>query len=212
MRYQSSAIPENEVPRAAVPLLQHALDTYASEINKVYETWASFFDADLDYRPHPKSSTVREVMHHELLSQRRFFAEFLGSPEPPPGQVLPAGGYGARLVELARPRLAFLARQQESWWLERVPFFDVERQRVWIFWRRVLHTAHHRTQLTVYLRLLGKPVPAIYGPTADVAWEGADPTRTVEAAGRGATAPNAPPAVGTNPEPPASKSPGGSSR
>jgi hypothetical protein len=38
--------------------------------------------------------------------------------------------------------------------------------------------------LTVYLRLLDKPVPAIYGPTADVAWEGADPTLTVEAAGR----------------------------
>lgn len=29
------------------------------------------------------------------------------------------------------------------------------------------HLAHHRGQLTVYLRLLGVPVPSIYGPTAD---------------------------------------------
>ena len=29
------------------------------------------------------------------------------------------------------------------------------------------HLAHHRGQLTVYLRLNGVPVPSIYGPTAD---------------------------------------------
>lgn len=29
------------------------------------------------------------------------------------------------------------------------------------------HLAHHRGQLTVYLRLLGASVPAIYGPSAD---------------------------------------------
>jgi uncharacterized damage-inducible protein DinB len=29
------------------------------------------------------------------------------------------------------------------------------------------HLAHHRGQLTVYLRLLDQPVPAIYGPSAD---------------------------------------------
>jgi uncharacterized damage-inducible protein DinB len=29
------------------------------------------------------------------------------------------------------------------------------------------HMAHHRGQLTVYLRLCGQKVPAIYGPSAD---------------------------------------------
>jgi uncharacterized damage-inducible protein DinB len=29
------------------------------------------------------------------------------------------------------------------------------------------HLAHHRGQLTVYLRMLNQPVPAIYGPSAD---------------------------------------------
>lgn len=29
------------------------------------------------------------------------------------------------------------------------------------------HWAHHRGQMTVYLRLMGQPVPALYGPSAD---------------------------------------------
>lgn len=29
------------------------------------------------------------------------------------------------------------------------------------------HSIHHRAQLTVYFRLLGVPVPALYGPSAD---------------------------------------------
>ncbi len=92
--------------------------------------------------------------------------------------------FAERMRQLALPRLAFMAPRDEAWWLERVPFFDVERERIWVFWRRVLHTAHHRTQLTVYLRLLERSVPATYGPTADVTWAGADPTLTEEAAGR----------------------------
>jgi uncharacterized damage-inducible protein DinB len=189
MTYTHSAIRESEVPRAALPHWQHTVDTYASELNKVCGTWAGFTDADLDFRPHPKSATVREIMRHELLSERRFFGEFLQLPERAAAEVLPAEdavtAFAARLAEMARPRLEFLARQDDCWWLATVPFFDVSRQRIWIFWRRVLHTAHHRTQLTVYLRLLDKPVPAIYGPSADASWRGADPTATVEAAGRG---------------------------
>jgi hypothetical protein len=102
--------------------------------------------------------------------------------------VLPKGetpeDYCKRMCELAVPRLAFLARQDQAWWLEPAPFFDVVRQRIWIFWRRVLHTCHHRTQLTVYLRMMEQPVTSTYGPTADVTWSGADPTQSVEAAGR----------------------------
>jgi len=36
----------------------------------------------------------------------------------------------------------------------------------------ISHIVHHRAQLSVYLRLLGIPVPGIYGPSAD---EGARP-------------------------------------
>lgn len=188
MTYPYRVLGDADVPRAVVPLLQHCIDTYASETNKVASVWAHFDDADLDYRPHARASTVGDVMKHQLLSERRFFAEFLGTPEPDAGAVLPAApsvhGYVSRFVELARPRLPVLAGCAEGWWLEPVPFFDVVRERTWVFWRRVLHTAHHRAQLGTYLRVMGRTVPPVYGPTADVTWSGADPTVTVDAAAR----------------------------
>ena len=188
MTYSYSAIPDSAIPRASQPVLQHLLDTYASETNKVVSTWLEFSAEQLSFRPDPRSSAVEDILKHQLLSERRFFGEFLGLPEPPAGQVLPEvetpEEYARRLGELALPRLGFLAERDGSWWLEVVPFFDVRRERIWVFWRRVLHTAHHRTQLTVYLRLLGKSVPPTYGPTADVTWEGADPTRSIGAASR----------------------------
>jgi uncharacterized damage-inducible protein DinB len=188
VKYSYTAIPEAEVPRASNGLFQHLLDTYASESNKVISTWHVLHEADLDFKPHSRSSSVRDILKHQLLSERRFFGEFLGTPEPAPDQVLPAEltleTASERFVQLVKIRLEFFARQDAAWWMTVVPFFDVQRQRIWIFWRRVLHTAHHRTQLTVYLRLLGRDVPSTYGPTADMKWEGADPTNTVEAAGR----------------------------
>jgi uncharacterized damage-inducible protein DinB len=188
MTYANTAIPDRDIPAAREPLFQHVLDTYASETNNVASVWSAFEDADLAYRPHPRSSSVGDILKHQLLSERRFFAEFLGAPEPAPGDVLPdpltTRSARERLVMLARPRLGFLAAQPATWWTSRVGFFDVERERGWIVWRRVLHTAHHRTQLTVYLRMLERAVPPTYGPTADVRWDGADPTTTVDAAGR----------------------------
>jgi uncharacterized damage-inducible protein DinB len=189
MQYEYTAIPEAQVPRAANPVFQHLLDTYASETNKVVSLWRLFSNDDMAFKPAERSSTVLDIMKHQLLSERRFFAEFIGlGGEPEAGAVLPQAltpaGFCTRNEELCRPRLERMANRDQKWWLEVVPFFDVERQRIWVFWRRVLHTTHHRTQLSVYLRLLGKPVPSSYGPTADVTWKGADPTRSVEAAGR----------------------------
>jgi uncharacterized damage-inducible protein DinB len=188
MHYPYSAIPESAIPRARNPLLQHVVDTYASEINKVVSVWMAFSDADLDYRPHDRSKTVEENFKHQLLSERRFFGELLALAEPSAAEIAnidrTISGYRDRLVGLSAPRLTALASADPDWWLQRVPFFDVERERIWIFWRRVLHTAHHRTQLTVYLRLLNRPVPPVYGPTADVTWTGADPTNSVDAASR----------------------------
>jgi len=188
MRYAYVAIPDERIPRASDPAFQHMLDTYVSETNKVVSVWREFRDSDLGFRPHPRSTTVGDIFKHQLLSERRFFGEFIGAHEPAPAEVLPAemsvASATERLVQLATARLDFLAQQRAEWWVVRVPFFEVERERIWIFWRRVLHTAHHRTQLTVFLRMMDRRVPPTYGPTADVQWDGADPTNSVSAAGR----------------------------
>jgi hypothetical protein len=41
----------------------------------------------------------------------------------------------------------------------------------------LIATWHHRTQLTVYLRMLNKPVPSVYGPTSDQTFTGPTPPR-----------------------------------
>ena len=189
MQYEYTAIPDSQVPRAANPVFQHLLDTYASETSKVITVWRQFAPEDMPFKSAARSASVGDIMKHQLLSERRFFAEFIGlEGEPAAATLLPQeltpAGFCVRNEELCRPRLARMADKNEQWWLEVVPFFDVQRQRIWVFWRRLLHTAHHRTQLSVNLRLLGKPVPPSYGPTADFTWTGADPTRSVEAAAR----------------------------
>jgi uncharacterized damage-inducible protein DinB len=210
MEYAVHAIDEREIPRAAAPIFQHLVDTYVSETNKTASLWRELRDDQLDFRPHPRSSSVRGILAHQILSERRFFAEFLGFDEPPADTLLPAGerpGVGAyveRYVALARPRVGRIAAEEEAYWLAEAPFFDVRRERIWVFWRRVLHTAHHRAQVGVALRLLEDTVPATYGPTADVTWRGADPTTSVAAAGRGAgvailEGPGAPAPTGPSP-------------
>jgi uncharacterized damage-inducible protein DinB len=188
MRYERSDISASEIPRAVTATFQHAVEIYAGETNKTASVWRVFEDSDLPWRPHQRSSTIAEIMRHQLLSERRFFAEFLGHAEPAARDIVPAEekveAFAGRLVELARNRLGWLAWQSETDWVRPARFFDVERERIWIFWRRVLHSAHHRTQLTVYTRLLDKVVPPTYGPTADVSWAGADPTLSAEAAER----------------------------
>jgi len=66
-----------------------------------------------------------------------------------------------------------------EWWGGATRFFDVERSRAWVFLRRITHSAHHRGQLTVLLRLLGRPVYSTYGPTADTGGLFADHAPTV---------------------------------
>lgn len=170
------------------PMLTHVLDTYRSETAKTNSVWRRFEGLDLEYAPHNRSTSVRGIFEHQLLSERRFFAEFLGLNETVPAGILPEAHsvetFASRLVELAEARIPQLESKPDGWWLEEVPFFDVRRQRIWILWRRILHSAHHRTQLTVYLRLLDQAVPSTYGPTKDETWKGADPTNTIEAAGR----------------------------
>jgi len=193
MNYEFIAIPDQDVPQANDPLFQHLVITYASETNKTASMWKAIPNDLLDFKPHEKVNTIRAILIHQILSERRFFAHFVGIQEPPVEQLLPPGetpsvqAYLDRYIMLAKLRLPQLAEANAEWWLTDMPFFGgLQRQRIWTFWRRILHTCHHRTQVQTWLRLAGQHVPAIYGPSADVKWDEADPTYSVEAADRGA--------------------------
>ena len=192
MHYDYVAIPDADLPQAVDPMFQHVVQTYASETNKTVSMWRAVPDDLLDFKPHEKTNPIRTIMVHQLLSERRFFAQFVGTEEPPVEELLPAGekptvaAYIEKYVWLAKRRLPQFANGTTAWWLEPRPFFGgLLRERIWVFWRRVLHTCHHRTQVQTWLRLAGQQVPPIYGPSGDVKWDDADPTYSVEAARRG---------------------------
>jgi uncharacterized damage-inducible protein DinB len=206
MHYTFTAISGSETPRAAEPVWQHVVDTYVSECNKTASMWRAVPDDCLEFRPHEKVNTIRAIFEHQLLSERRFFAEFVGIEEPPTDQLLPQADIGClgqrqqptpqprvsdyidKYIHLSKLRLPQLAAGTTEWWLTERPFFDgLTRQRIWIFWRRVLHTCHHRTQVQSWLRLAGQHVPAIYGPSGDEKSAADDPTYSVAAASRGAS-------------------------
>ncbi len=188
MGYSTISIPDSKIPPAISPQFQHLLDTYVSETNKVASVWGKFTLDDLSFKPHPRSSSVLEILKHQLLSERRFFGEFLDSPEPAPAQILLAqetpGDFASRLVELAVPRLNFLAAKEEPWWLEKVCFFDVERERIWIFWResciQPIIERNSRFTCGCWRRMSLRPMdrPPMFH------LEGADPTNSIDAAGR----------------------------
>jgi hypothetical protein len=64
-------------------------------------------------------------------------------------------------------RLAMLQEMDSAWWEVDTPFFDTRRSRAWIMVRRIAHTAHHRAEQTMLLRLLGRAVYSVYGPSVD---------------------------------------------
>src|ERR1043165_7783142 len=136
MHYDFIAIPGAEVPQAVEPIFQHVVTTYASEANKTVSMWRAVPDDLLDFRPHEKTNSIRTIFAHQLLSERRFFAQFVGTDEPaveallPAGEMPPGPAYISKYVWLAKRRLPQLARGTAGWWLERRPFFGgLERER-----------------------------------------------------------------------------------
>jgi hypothetical protein len=53
--------------------------------------WRTVPDDLLDFKPHEKTNSIRIILVHQLLSERPFFAQFVGTEEPPVEELLPPG-------------------------------------------------------------------------------------------------------------------------
>jgi uncharacterized damage-inducible protein DinB len=148
------------------------VETYASERVKTLNVWAMFADDDMNVRPHPRLNrdrTPREHMVHQCMSEDKWFSGMFGidvSAPPLPLQETRLG-FIQRYAEDSDKRLARLEQTDEAWWAETVAFFDTRHTRAWIMVRRIAHTAHHRAEQTTLLRLLGRQVHSVYGPSVD---------------------------------------------
>jgi uncharacterized damage-inducible protein DinB len=142
---------------------------YETERLKTLSVWSCFHDDDLRFRPAPRARTPLEHMVHQCISEDGWMRNMLGIEIDLP--ALPAQeerlAFLHHYAEASGARQELLAGKPADWWAGDTKFFDVERSRAWVFLRRLTHSAHHRGQLTVYLRLLDRPVYSTYGPTAD---------------------------------------------
>jgi len=145
------------------------VETYGTERIKTLSVWSHFADQELVFRPEPRARTPREHMVHQCAGEDLWMRTMLGidlgeAPLPPEETRL---AFLRQYAGASERRLRQLAAKPDAWFEESTRFFDVERTRAWVLVRRIAHTAHHRGQLTTYLRLLGHDLFSTYGPTAD---------------------------------------------
>jgi uncharacterized damage-inducible protein DinB len=148
------------------------IDTYETERIKTLGTWSTFKDEDLSVRPHPGDKRGRnalEHMIHQCMGENKWFCGMLGIDvgAPPLPEKETRLEFIKRYAEDSGKRVEALKEKDNNWWEEEVKFFEFNKSRAWIVTRRIAHTAHHRGQQTMLLRMLGREIYSIYGPTAD---------------------------------------------
>jgi uncharacterized damage-inducible protein DinB len=136
-------------------------------------------DEHADWRPHDKSMSLVELAAHvanlpHFASRIAESSEFDFAATP---SVRPTARTRAEILDLfdersaaARDAIASLdANAMGTNWKLRVGDTVLASETRAYQLRRLMlsHIAHHRGQLTVYYRLLGVPVPSVYGPSAD---------------------------------------------
>jgi uncharacterized damage-inducible protein DinB len=145
------------------------IDTYRTERIKILSVWSQVPGGRMDWRPEARARSPREHMVHQCVSEDTWMKNMLGVTLALP--ALPAVESRQAFLEhyaaASGERLARLEAADDGWFEMETGFFDVRRTRAWVMTRRLTHSAHHRGQLTAYLRLWGQPLYSTYGPTAD---------------------------------------------
>ena len=108
-------------------------------------------------------------MVHQCASEDAWMTSMLGIAVRLP--ALPAQetrlAFMRHYAACSAERLGALGSKPDAWFEGATRFFDLPRSRAWLLTRRFTHTAHHRGQLTAYLRLWGEALYSTFGPTAD---------------------------------------------
>ncbi len=145
------------------------VDSYRTERLKTLAVWSQVPDVRMTCRLEPRARTPHEHMVHQCVSEDAWMRNMLGiavsGPALPPEES--RRGFLSHYAATSGERLLQLETKPDAWFDEDTGFFDVTRSRAWVLTRRLTHSAHHRGQLTTYLRLWGQALYSTYGPTAD---------------------------------------------
>ena len=148
------------------------VNTYDTERIKTLGVWSMFTDDDLLIRPQPLDRRDRnplEHMVHQCMSEDKWFCTMFGIDvgAPPLPEKETRLEFIKRYAEDSGKRLEILEEKDRTWWEQEVSFFEAQRMRTWVMVRRIAHTAQHRGEQTALLRMLGREIHSIYGPSAD---------------------------------------------
>lgn len=145
------------------------VEGYRTERLKTLGVWSQVPEGRMSYRPEPRARTPHEHMVHQCLSEDNWMQSMLGiqCSRPALPTVETKLAFLQHYASCSGERLEALSAKRAAWFEETATFFNGSRSRAWILTRRLTHSAHHRGQLTVYLRLLGEALYSTYGPTAD---------------------------------------------
>jgi uncharacterized damage-inducible protein DinB len=145
------------------------VESYGTERLKTLGVWSQVPDARMHDRPEARARTAHEHMVHQCVSEDTWMRNMLGVAITI--AALPATetrqAFLAHYAAASSERLAQLEQKPDEWFEAETTFFDVTRSRAWVLTRRLTHSAHHRGQLTAYIRSWGQPLYSTYGPTAD---------------------------------------------
>jgi uncharacterized damage-inducible protein DinB len=138
-------------------------------------------DADLNFKPHPKSMSLGRLAGHltdfsgdwalTTLTKDKleFAADHKWDPYAPANKAELLEKFDRDLPAVRKELAAIPPEKWDEHWqfiYGGQKFIDDPRHQV--FREMVLsHMVHHRAQMGVYLRLLGAKIPGAYGPSAD---------------------------------------------
>lgn len=160
-------------------LTQQFLDELDREVPKTRRTIERVPQGKDDWKPHEKSMPLKRLAS-TVAGMPGWISLIIDQDEldltPPPGQGQAAQAPKSLLAQLdegaAKGRASLKKTNDEyllttNWRLKAGGHVVMTQPRHIVLRDTINHLAHHRGQLTVYLRLLDVPVPALYGPSAD---------------------------------------------
>jgi uncharacterized damage-inducible protein DinB len=143
-------------------------------------------DVDFTWKPHPKSMALGRLaghisetsgdwaIHTLTIDKLEFPADHKFEPYIPASTEAMLETYDKQVIEAKAALASFAPEKWDDNWkfvFGGQAWIDDSKYRVWRNWV-INHLVHHRAQLGVYLRLLDKPIPGMYGPSADDNWQG----------------------------------------
>jgi uncharacterized damage-inducible protein DinB len=163
-----------------MPLIEALLPEYDREMGLTRRALDRVPDGQFDWKPHPTSVTLGRLAEHltemPLWGTMTMTQAELDVTAPRPPDYRPPATRAAVLATFdahyKTGRSHLVGKTDPEFfapWTLKAGGKDVfTMPKIAVMRNFVLnHMVHHRGQLTVYLRMLGVPVPSIYGPSGD---------------------------------------------